>query len=378
MYSYAHEKVDDTNSMTDYLIIYAASIILAFFAQAKIPKLIRKVLVALLIFTLSYLLLTRNSLIGTDTENYIRIFELLDRTSIDSVYSLSALGLEPGFLITSYVFNILFESSYTIFFCFALMIYNFYMRAAVNNNLNLVLFIAALFSYTGIYFMSFNILRQCIALSIVFFGVRYLTLGLNKKFLTLCLFAATFHYSAIISIFFIFIYKFRIILYRFWYLVVVAVLTMSTSMILLFSSLSERYSGYTSADDVTGLPSLTIFGFYLIIFIFSVIGIKIINKEQREVFKFYSVIYAIFISLNLFFYISGLSNQGLVRVAFYFAWPSIFIIDLGLKGLKNKNFRYLVNTLVFAFLSFFFIYTLIHKGVELAPFQKNNEINFLG
>lgn len=378
IYSCACKKANETNPMTPYLIIYATSIILAFFAQAKIPKLIRKVLVALLTLTLSYLLLTRNSLIGTDTENYIRIFEFLDRTSINSVYSLSALGLEPGFLLTSYIFNLFFESYYSVFFCFGLIIYNFYVRAAVNSNLNLVIFIAALFSYTGLYFMSFNILRQCVALSIVFFSVRYLTLGLNRKFILTCLVATAFHYSAIISLLFLVIYKYRSILYRFWYLVVFAVSTLSTSLLFFFSSLSERYSSYTTADDVTSLPSLTVFIFYLIIFIFSVLGIKLIDKEQRQAFKFYSVIYAIFISLNLFFYISGLSNQGLVRVAFYFAWPSIFIIDLGLKGLKNKNFRYLVNTLVFAFLSFFFIYTLVHKGVELVPFQKNNEINFLG
>lgn len=364
--------------MTPYLIIYATSIILAFFAQAKIPKLIRKVLVALLTLTLSYLLFARNSLMGTDTENYIRMFERLDRTSIDSVYSLSALGVEPGFLLTSYIFNLFFESYYSVFFCFGLIIYNFYVRAAVNSNLNLVIFIAALFSYTGIYFMSFNILRQCIALSIVFFSVRYLTLGLNRKFILTCLVATAFHYSAIISLLFLVIYKYRSILYRFWYLVMFAVSTLSSSLLFFVSSLSQRYSSYTTADDVTSLPSLTVFIFYLIIFIFSVLGIKLIDKEQRQAFKFYSVIYAIFISLNLFFYISGLSNQGLVRMAVYFAWPSIFIIDLGLKGLKNKNFRYLVNTLVFAFLSFYFIYALIHKGVEVVPFQKNNEINFLG
>src|SRR5690606_17087680 len=124
---------------------------------------------------------------------------------------------------TSYIFNLFFESYYSVFFCFGLIIYNFYVRAAVNSNLNLVIFIAALFSYTGLYFMSFNILRQCVALSIVFFGVRYLTLGLNRKFILTCLVATAFHYSAIISLLFLVIYKYRSILYRFWYLVVFAV-----------------------------------------------------------------------------------------------------------------------------------------------------------
>lgn len=377
MYSYAHEKVDDTNSMTDYLIIYAASIILAFFSQAKIPKIIRKLLVVFLVLTLSYLLLIRDSSIGTDTENYIFMLTIMEE-SVTSVAALTALNIEPGFVLSSYFLKLILNNDFIVLFCFALITYGFYIKGAIKNNLNLAIFIAAIFSYTGLYFMSFNVIRQCIALSIIFFGINFLTSNSNKKFIITCLVAAIFHYSAIICILFIPLYRYRNILYRNWYILAGTTIGSSYFFIKLIISLGERYSGYLISDDVTNLPSITMFSFYIFIFIFSILLFKFIDPKLRDHFKFYSVLYTIYISLCLFFYISGLSNQGLVRISLYFMWPIIFIIDFALKSIKDRNTRYFLNVLVITFLSFFFIYSLAHKGVELVPFKNNNKINLIG
>lgn len=375
MYSCAQQKVDDINPMTPYLIIYITSIIFAFFSQSNLPKSFQKLLVLLLIFTLSFLLLIRNDAMGTDTENYITIFNSLSG-DISSVAALTALSIEPGFLLVAYVFKSIFENNFVVFFCFGIIFYTCYIKTAVKSNLNLVLFIASLFSYTLLYLMSFNILRQCMALAIIFFGVGYIINRSNKKFIISCLLAATFHYSALACLIFIPIYKFRNILYRFWFVIMGIVLATSGFAMVYFSSLNERYESYASGGDMS-LPSLTFFSFYLLIFIFSIFGSRVIDPIRRDEFKFYSVIYTIYISLMIFFYISGFINQGLVRFTFYFAWPSVFIIDFALKSIKLKEARYFFNVLAFLFLSFFFVYALSLKGTEFIPFQKNNEINLL-
>ena len=361
--------------MTPYLIIYVASIILAFFSQAKIPQILRKLLIVFLILTLSYLLLIRDSSIGTDTDNYITIFDTLGN-DITAIATLTALSIEPGFLLFSYVFKSIFENNYIVLFCFAIIFYTCYVQTAVKSNLNMVLFIAALFSYTSLYLMSFNILRQCMALALIFFGSRYILVGSNKKFIVTCLLAATFHYSALICLLFIPIHRFRHVLYKFWFVVMAVVISTSGIALTFLGSINERYSGYVASSEDMSLPSFTFFSFYLFIFIFAILGIKIIKQNLRDEFKFYTIIYTVYISFILFFYISGLTNQGLSRITLYFAWPSIFIIDFALRSIDNKNSRYVFNILIFSFLSLFFIYVLSLKGDAVIPFQTNNEISF--
>lgn len=358
--------------MIPYFIIYLTSIIQAFFIHTNLVKPLKRILAFSLILTLSVLLLLRDESIGTDTENYVRTFDFLAYSS-SAIPALITSGVEIGFVLLTYFLKKIIENNYVVFFIYGILINALYVKAAIKQNLNLVIFLCFFFSFLGLYIMSFNILRQCIALAIIFYATTFILEGKNKKFILMCILASLFHYSAIVCLPFIWAYKFRNTLYRFWYLVMAGTVASCSSILMFFSTLNERYSSYASSpEDGNNLKSLTLLSLYLIILAFSLFGLKFISLKYRSNFKFYSILYTIYISIVFFSYSLGFSNQALDRIIIYFAWPAVFIVDLFLKSIPDKNLRYIFNLFLFGLLSLFFIKVISEKGDSMAPFIFNN------
>lgn len=357
--------------MLPYVLVYITVVIASFFAQAKTIKIFKILASAIIILSLAILYLIRDYTIGTDTLNYIPIFSALDNNhDILSPFYYSILyNFEVGFTYISFILVNLFHEPYLIFFIYTLLIYSCVWFVIQKSKLNPTLLYASIFSFFSFYLYSFNILRQCIAIALIMLAVHFLLNQRNKKFILLILAASLFHYPAIVCLGFYFIYKFRNLLYRLWFVVIpVVAITAEIAFKFVIDS-SEKYKLYAEGDDLTQSLSISVLSFYIFIFLCSILFLRIVKPENRDNFKFYSILFYVYLGIQAFLIIFDGLNQAIARMSLYFLFSSIFIIPYILNGIKNNNLRYVFNILYLLFLSFYFIYVISNKGVEYMPFR---------
>lgn len=353
--------------MIPYFVIFISISIFSFFIDFSKSRLIRFLLYLPIFFLFISLYYFREASIGTDTVNYIRIFQDIIRTHNIVEYSLDK-NIEIGFSFAVYFLS-LFSHNYFFIFAGLTSIVYINLIIAINNfKLNNVLSFASLFCVFQIYFQSFNILRQAIALSFAILAVSYLLNSNNKKFLILCFMAFLFHYSSVLIFLFFFVYKFRNKIVRYWY---VSVFGSFFILGFLFNFLIvsyDKYNAYDVADDITNSGGVLINLFYIIIFASSLFLKRKITYMTTEFFLFLAI-FGFYISLKLFFLTSPFLNQAMVRISLYFLWPSVFIMLVIFKNIRNNDTRYLINCCYYIFLFSFTTYFLSNAGYELVPYR---------
>lgn len=93
-----------------------------------------------------------------------------------------------------------------MFFVTSAILFYFLYKSIVENSNNLIISVILIF-ISQFYFSSMNLLRQAIAMSIIFYGFKYLKNDLKIKFVIICLFASLFHNSSFFMIPLIFLYN---------------------------------------------------------------------------------------------------------------------------------------------------------------------------
>ncbi len=184
--------------MQTYLV-YIGVLILAFcFAKtAEVTKKVPYVYVTFL--TLALVSGLRGVTVGLDTPGYIEAFQNIAAGRLDLAY-----GLEWSFRYICYALTFIVKEPQLILLLFAL-ISNGLIVWRLWELREYISFSASVAAYyVMFYMMSLNLMRQFIAMSIVFYATRYLFRGKNIRFLIFVVVAALFHQSALISILFIY------------------------------------------------------------------------------------------------------------------------------------------------------------------------------
>lgn len=354
--------------MLPYLYVYVATMFFLFFYQAKEFKLFNWFFLSITIFSLSLLYYLRDYSIGLDTYTYVDIIR--DVSYIDDFNGLieysASYNIEFGFILFLCFLGLLGLNASSIFFVSAILIYSNLFLALKNVKINAILYFSAFFSYCAIFFWSFNILRQMVAVSFVIVATTFLLKNFKFKFFLFVLIASTFHYSAIVCLVFYLVYRNIDFIFRFRWLLVGIVSILSKFILLVISSYYPRYSSYSSGDSASGIGFL-LFAFYVSIFIFSGLLYKRI-KDYGSEYKFFVSIFSIYFGLQLAFIINGISTFGTTRILIYFLWPSVFIVGIFMKNI-DKEYRYIFNCLLFLFLTFYFLYALNSTGYDYTPFR---------
>ncbi|GAA4785388.1 EpsG family protein [Olivibacter ginsenosidimutans] len=137
--------------------------------------------------------------IGNDYDSYVQIYGEIAATGPFSTY------VEPGFGLICYALNQLGFAYQSMFFLFAaitlLLMFHNIITYAKNPYLALMLFILL----PNYYFNLLCVVRQFLAISIVFYGVKYIMNRQFVSFLLTLLVACLFHKTAIILLPFYFI-----------------------------------------------------------------------------------------------------------------------------------------------------------------------------
>ena len=353
--------------MIPYLIVFLSVSVLSFIIDFSKSQYIKISCLFFILISFLSLYYYRDYNIGTDTLNYVPIFEDIFIANNLVEYSIEY-SIEIGFSVVVYFLSLFSKDHFFIFVCLTAIIYINLIAAFYKYQLSSTLFFTSLFCIFPIYFYSFNILRQAIALSFVVLAVSFLLKNKNKQFLFFTLLAFLFHYSSVFVVLFYFIYKFRYLLVRFWYFSVFGAFAIVYVFFGYIVGSFDKYSGYGEVDGVTSPVGALLNLFYISIFFIALYLRKYISLLKSD-FHFYLATYGFFVSLSFYFMIAAFLNQGMVRASLYFMWPSIFLILIIIKNIFNIHMRYIVSCCYYLFLFSFTAYYLSNAGPEVVPYR---------
>lgn len=183
--------------MQTYIVYFSAllsSVGLAYFGQKKNKK--KYLIFAALILSLIAGLRANN--VGVDTPNYLKLFTYIADGQLDLAY-----GLETSFkYICAFLLGIWNHPNF-LFTVFAL-ITNILIFSRLWDLKEYISIPWAVIVYWGVfYFATLNILRQYIAVAIIFFATKYIVKRNYARFILCVFLASLFHKSALIGIAFI-------------------------------------------------------------------------------------------------------------------------------------------------------------------------------
>lgn len=353
--------------MLNYILVFVIVCFLGAFADFIKNKIFKRVVLFFLIISFLPLYYLRDYSIGTDTLNYIHIFDAVFNIESPFDYSVDY-NIEIGFVYLVYLISIFTTNYSTVFTVFTFLIYFNFVYSFLRYNLNYALYIASFFNIFSVYFYTYNILRQVVALSFVFIAVRFLIEGKNKQYIFFSILAFLFHYSSIVVFLYYFLYKYRDTLINRWYIFLPFFIFIPFLAFKYLLSMFDKYQVYAIADNISSGTGILLKLFYILILFLAIFFRSKITKYLKE-YNFFTSIYLVYVSLLIFFELLGVLNQGLVRMALYFQWSAIFILLIILINIKDVKVRYITNFIFFIFLFCFTVYQLSNYGYELVPYR---------
>lgn len=356
--------------MLPYIYVFSITSLLSIcllIMQDKRFDIIKSLIHFLIALILTSLFLIRDHGIGIDTYSYVKMIDdigIMHNYQDLLTYSF-ANEFEVGFLTLLYVLKIFDNSNLILSICAFIVFYN-YSRFVQILNLNPLIAYSAIFSFFGIYFFSFNILRQMMALSFVMLGMAHLFKGNSKSFFIFILFATLFHYTSLICFLFYFIFKFNDFIFKFRFIFFAILIIFSKLIFMLLASYYPRYSDYMTMRTMDNNIGVILFLFYLLIYFCS----EFLNFYfKNKIFKTCAIIFIIYLALQGAFYLNDIYNYGATRIVLYFLWPSVLLVICFFSSVRDINLRSILFIIFYGLLCFYFFYTLLNLDYSYIPFH---------
>lgn len=308
--------------------------------------------------------------VGTDYFAYINWFNNINSLPIDMV--IQKFGNEPLYLILNKVAFILFKEPWGIFFLSSLLIHIFIIYGIdfFKEHLSMPM---ALFIYYMLHFnFGLNGIRQMIAISIVFYSLKFIYQRRPFKYGFFIVIATMFHNTALISILFYIIisYKYRggsdNFIRKFFYssvIVLSPIIVLLGLKILIKVPIFSQYEVYINSDFALGTG-------FLIDIIPIIIPVFIFRKQIEKKHRLLS--YFIDLSLlNIPFRVSAYFIQWGSRLAlytniFYYILPAILINSVN----RKSNRRLIKLYYILYFILYYFInFVTVYNRHEVYPYK---------
>lgn len=318
--------------MLIYFIIILLLIIGIFFKNPKIKK-YYYFLICLLIFLVSSF---RNELIGNDTIQYLRFFDLINGANlnhyIDNGY------FEVGYIYINYFIKLISDSKLfflTITSAFIYFgIFRFIYKNSKNEFMSLLLFVLLLY-----FFESMSAIRQYLAISIILLSFDNIRNKKLIKYIISVVLALLIHKSAIICILLYFVYNIKIDKKTKFILLFITLL-LSLVGANFISSILLRFNFYTSYLDRLGTIKLASFiGMIINILIYLFVSFRHTKDKESEFF-----INVAFISMLLSILTLNFSILG--RLSLYFEIFSLISIVNSIFSIKTVKNRLLFSIIL--------------------------------
>lgn len=134
--------------------------------------------------------------VGADFQTYIEIYDYFKTASLQNFIWL--VSIEPGYAILNIISKYIYDDPQTVFALSSLISLAFIYAGIKHNRSKINISLAIFFFMVIFYFDFFTIVRMGIALSIVFYGYRYICERKLFKFSLFILLAFCFHYTALV------------------------------------------------------------------------------------------------------------------------------------------------------------------------------------
>lgn len=190
----------------------------------------------------------------------------------------------------------------------------------------------------GFYFTSLNIVRQYIALAIVFYAVKFLLEKQNKKFVIYVIFASLFHITALNSLLFLLIYNLKKSNLKNRLIISVSFITLLIFYeFFLDLVLIGSYSEYSSTRFITEGANLIFFIIYISIFL-----VLNLFKEELKASDANNEFFLLMIFVGALISLLSTNSLILMRIAEYYTIFNIIVLANFIEIIRSKYLRVIV------------------------------------
>lgn len=290
--------------------------------------------------------------VGTDYELYLMLYN--NNSKVDW-----------GFQIINYIAK-LFNNPQILFFIYNFLTLFFVFKGMKNikqSYRSLAYFCFLFIFYTS----SFNIMRQMLAVSIIFYAYKYIDEKNFKKYCFWVFIATCFHNTAALCLLLYFLINTKNKKIVFWYMLILIFIVLNYESLIILLGKIPFLSKFVRYQEYTGKQSFNNYSFYFefIVTIYMLIFYKrLINKNQSN----QNYIFMAIISLILMF--TGFSNPAVKRIANYFKMSHIILLAQIPYIPKKNNDKVLNLIVVFTYsVGSFILYTFILKQADIIPYN---------
>lgn len=218
------------------------------------------------------------------------------------------------------------------------------------------------------YQMSYNLLRQMLAISIMIYALKYLENKKSVKYIISCIIATTIHSSSIIFLFLLVAYKFlsnekyKKILFVVYIVAIVLVFNYPKILnpILQNINISSELQYYLNYLKVKYQPIG--FGICRYILLFIIPGILIYKRKRDDnIFLFW---YNTSVIGFIFWTTSYVTERELYRISYNFLILIIFLLGFFWKETENKKYKLIYRLILLILLFFFWYYDYFYLGAN--------------
>lgn len=271
---------------------------------------------------------------------------------------------EVGFILIN-KFALLFSKDYVVLFVITSFIFCFFVYKAIYQQSEDICFSILLLLITTSFFVSMNIVRQSMSISIFLYATKYIKENNLKKYLIFILIAATFHSSALIYIPIFFVCKRSINLKKQIFVLCVVIIAKPILGYFFNYIISlSKYSHYIGSIYDTGIFSFWTFIINASILIFCYIFYKRGKDDEN---------YKIFVNIQFILVLLLLCSDvipHISRIIINFTFSQIIFLPKIIKYIKISFIRKSAKIVIIICYVIYMINTIVIKGYhEVLPYQ---------
>lgn len=212
----------------------------------------------------------------------------------------------------------------------------------------------------GLFLVTMNGIRQCLATAILFTGTKYLIEGNWFRYILVVIFASLFHQSALILIPIYFLVR-----YKAWTMATLILLLGSAIIVLgfnqfstlLFSAIEDSQYGVYSQFNEGGANSIRV-----IVFAIPLVIAFLGREKLREIYPESDVIVNMAI-IGLTFMIISMGNWIFARFNIYFELYQIILISWIVKVFREKDQRLVYFVIILCYFAYYFYDSVLNLNI---------------
>lgn len=365
--------------MSAYLLLFLIVTLLSIIVSYNKNKTLNIILTILIILILSIFGGARNLNIGTDVSVYGESwFKIACNYNDLGSYITHINSSDNGYVILNYIVS-RFSNNINVFLFVLQLISNTLIIFTIYKHKDRSPFWMAILTYICIYYcITFNILRQSLALAILFFSINFLEKKKDISFIITVLIASQFHYTAYIGLIIYLIYKLmnskiknkRKVIISIILIALISVIFLKEILSILykFNIINYRLYHYVS-KATTGLNINYIESIFKLYFIL----LFLLSTKWKKYNNSKEIIFIIFIFLDFILYQTKTIISYTDRLSFYFGYFSIITYPMIIKKFSNqKENKFIIRSITVVILLIYWYYKFVYSGsCEVFPYESD-------